>query len=114
MIDVIDSEGLVDNAARVGDYVLAEFENLQAKHDIVGDVRGSGLFFGIDLVSDRATKTPDAAAAKKVVNSMRDNGILMSKIGEHDNVLKLRPPLCFSKDNADLMISTLDEVLAAA
>lgn len=114
VIDVIDNEGLVDNAAQVGDYVLKKFKKLQAKHDIVGDVRGSGLFFGIDLVSDRATKTPDAAAAKKVVNSMRDNGILMSKIGEHDNVLKLRPPLCFSKDNADLMISTLDEVLAAA
>ncbi|MGI9206083.1 MAG: aspartate aminotransferase family protein, partial [Woeseiaceae bacterium] len=114
VIDVIDNEGLVDNAAQVGDYVLTEFKKLQAKHDIVGDVRGSGLFFGIDLVSDRATKTPDAAAAKKVVNSMRDNGVLMSKIGEHDNVLKLRPPLCFSKDNADLMISTLDEVLAAA
>ncbi|MGI9204579.1 MAG: aspartate aminotransferase family protein [Woeseiaceae bacterium] len=114
VIDVIDNEGLVDNAARVGDYVLTEFKKLQAKHDIVGDVRGSGLFFGIDLVSDRTTKTPAAAAAKKVVNSMRDNGVLMSKIGEHDNVLKLRPPLCFSKDNADLMIATLDEVLAAA
>jgi 4-aminobutyrate aminotransferase-like enzyme len=114
VIDVIDNEGLVDNAAQVGDYVLAEFTKLQSKHDIVGDVRGSGLFFGIDLVSDRVTKKPDAAAAKKVVNRMRDNGILMSKIGEHDNVLKLRPPLCFSKDNADLMISTLDDVLAAA
>ncbi|NNC76617.1 MAG: aminotransferase class III-fold pyridoxal phosphate-dependent enzyme [Woeseiaceae bacterium] len=114
VIDVIDNDGLVDNAAQVGDFVLKEFRKLQQKHDIVGDVRGSGLFFGIDLVSDRATKTPAAAAAKKVVNSMRDNGVLMSKIGEHDNVLKLRPPLCFSKDNAELMISTLDEVLAAA
>ncbi len=114
VINVIDNEGLVDNAAQVGAYVLREFRKLQMKHDIIGDVRGAGLFFGIDLVSDRATKTPDAAAARKIVNNMRDNGVLMSKIGEHDNVLKLRPPLCFSKDNADLMISTLDDVLAAA
>ena len=67
-----------------------------------------------DLVSDRDTKKPDAASARKIVNALRDNGILMSKIGEHDNVLKLRPPLCFSQDNADLLISTLDGVLGNA
>jgi 4-aminobutyrate aminotransferase-like enzyme len=114
VIDVIDDEGLVANAADVGDYVLRGFAELQSRHDMIGDVRGSGLFFGIDLVSDRDTKAPAADKARTIVNGMRHKGVLMSKIGEHDNVLKLRPPLCFSKKDADLLIETLDEVMAAA
>lgn len=113
VLDVIEKEGLVENAASVGGYVLQEFRRLQAKYDIIGDVRGRGLFFGIDLVKDQATKEPDAASAKRVVNELRNKGILMSKIGEHDNVLKLRPPLCFAKENADQLCATLDEVLDA-
>ena len=112
VLDVIENEGLVDNAATVGNYVLQGFKELQTRHEIIGDVRGRGLFFGMDLVKDRDTKEPDAAAAKRITNEMRNRGILMSKIGEHDNVLKLRPPLCFSTGNADLLISTLDDVLA--
>ena len=112
VLDVIEEEGLVENAATVGQYVLQGFQELQSRHEIIGDVRGRGLFFGIDLVSDRETKKPDAAAAKRIVNEMRHRGILMSKIGEHDNVLKLRPPLCFSNEHADLLISTLDDVLS--
>jgi 4-aminobutyrate aminotransferase-like enzyme len=111
VINVIDDEDLAGNAARVGDYVLKGFRELQSRYEIIGDVRGRGLFFGIDLVSDRKAKTPAAAETKLVVNQMRENGILMSNIGEHDNVLKLRPPLCFSSDNADQLLSTLDDVL---
>jgi len=112
VLDVIENEGLVENAASVGEYVLQGFKELQARHEIIGDVRGRGLFFGMDLVKDRATKEPDAAEAKRITNEMRNRGILMSKIGEYDNILKLRPPLCFSTENADLLISTLDDVLA--
>ena len=112
VIDTIEQEGLVENAAEVGAYVLLRFRELQKNHACVGDVRGRGLFFGIDLVSDRETKKADSATARKVVNELRHRGILMSKIGEHDNVLKLRPPLCFSKENADLLVATLDDVLA--
>lgn len=114
VLDVIDDEALVGNAATVGDYVLNGFRELQSRHDMIGDVRGSGLFFGIDLVSNREAKTPAPDKARTVVNNMRHHGILMSKIGEHDNVLKVRPPLCFSKKNADQLISTLDDVLVAA
>jgi 4-aminobutyrate aminotransferase-like enzyme len=114
VLDVIDDEGLVANAAEVGDYVLEKFKELQSRHDMIGDVRGSGLFFGIDLVNDRETKEPAADKARTIVNAMRHKGVLMSKIGEHDNVLKLRPPLCFSKENADFLVATLDEVMAAA
>ena len=113
VLEVIEQEDLVGNAATVGEYVLRGFENLMSKHEIIGDIRGRGLFFGMDLVTDRKAKTPAAAEAKQVVNQMRNQGILMSKIGEHDNVLKLRPPLCFSEENADLLITTLDDVLAA-
>lgn len=114
VIDVIEREGLVENARAVGSYVLQAFRKLQSRHEIIGDVRGRGLFFGIDLVSDRRKKTPAPDMANKVVNQMRHRGILMSRIGEHDNVLKLRPPLCFSQKNADLLVSALDDVLAAA
>ena len=114
VLDVIEEEGLVDNAASVGQYVLKGFQGLQAKYEFIGDVRGRGLFFGIDLVSDRESKEPDPRSAKRVVNELRNRGILMSKIGEHDNVLKLRPPLCFSEENADLLVSTLDDVLGNA
>lgn len=113
VIDVIDREGLVQNAAAVGEYVLQGLMGLQGKHDIIGDVRGRGLFFGIDLVRNRDTKEPATDESKSIVNEMRQRGILMSKIGEHDNVLKLRPPLCFSKENADLLVSTLDDVLTS-
>ncbi len=112
VIDVFDDEGLVDNAASVGAYVLERFTELQSRHELIGDVRGRGLFFGIDLVEGRDTRQPAPEKAKKIVNRMRHRGVLMSKIGEHDNVLKLRPPLVFSKKNADLLTDTLDEVLA--
>lgn len=111
VLDVIDREGLVENAASVGQYVLQGFRDLESRHEIIGDVRGRGLFFGIDLVSDRERKTPDAVSARKIVNEMRNRGILMSKIGEHDNVLKLRPPLCFAREHADVLMSELDDVL---
>ncbi len=114
VLGVIEDEDLVGNAAAVGEYVLAGFDELKSRHEIIGDVRGRGLFFGIDLVEDRATKAPATPATRRIVNRMRHEGILMSKIGEHDNVLKLRPPLCFSRENADLLISTLDRVLGAA
>ena len=114
VLDVIEDEGLVENAATTGNYVLQAFQELQSKHEVIGDVRGRGLFFGIDLVSNRETKAPDAESARRIVNELRNKGILMSKIGEHDNVLKLRPPLCFSTEHADLLVSTLDDVLSNA
>lgn len=111
VLDVIENEQLVANAAAVGQYVLEGFRALQSKHDLIGDVRGKGLFFGVDLVTDRKAKTPAPAQTKQVVNMMRHRGVLMSSIGEHDNVLKLRPPLPFSTENADQLMSTLDDVL---
>jgi len=71
------------------------------------------MFFAVELVKDRSTKEPDGAGAKRIINAMRDRGVLISRIGPHDNVLKIRPPMVFTKEHADLLLKTLDEVLAA-
>jgi 4-aminobutyrate aminotransferase-like enzyme len=112
VLDVIEDERLIDNAHTVGDYAREGLRALADKHDIIGNVRGSGLFFGAELVLDRATKAPASDAATQVINAMRQRGVLMGKLGVHQNATKIRPPMPFSKDNADLMLSTLDDVLA--
>lgn len=113
VLDVLEQEDLLTNAVVTGDYVKQGLRSLQEKHILIGDVRGSGMFFGLDLVSDRQTKQPAAAEAKRVVNEMRRRGILISKIGPHDNVLKMRPPMPFAREHADQLLSVLDDVLAA-
>jgi len=113
VLDVLRDEQLLQNAQRVGDYVLAGMRRLQAKHPIVGDVRGQGMFFAVEMVSDRQTREPAGARTKVIVNAMREQGILLSRIGLHDNILKIRPPLVFSTGHADLLLDTLDSVLSA-
>jgi len=113
VLDVLEDEGLLTNAATVGQYTLAKLAGLQAKYETVGDVRGQGLFFAVDLVTDRMSKTPAPETAKRVVNGMREKGVLISKIGPGENVLKIRPPMTFANDHADLLVSTLCDVLAS-
>ncbi len=112
VLDVLEQEQLLENASSTGEYVKQGLRKLQDKHDLIGDVRGKGLFFGLDLVTDRTTKQAATAEAKRVINMMCDKGILISKIGPDDNVLKMRPPMPFSNENADHLLSTLDDVLA--
>ena len=113
VLDVLKDEQLVENARVTGDYVIAGLKRLQQKHAIIGDVRGRGLFFGAELVRDRKSREPATDETKRLVNSMRERGVLLSRIGQHDNVLKMRPPMPFSQDNADLLLQTLDEALLA-
>lgn len=110
-LDVIEKEGLVQNARDVGAYAKAGLQRLAAKHGMIGDVRGQGLFFGAEMVLDRKTKQPATAYAKRLVNAMRQRGVLLNFIGIHYNTLKMRPPMPFSKDNVDEMIGVLDDVL---
>jgi len=114
VLDVIEEEGLMENARVVGDYVKQRLRGLQEKHDLIGDVRGRGLFFGAELVLDRVTKEPAGEETKRIVNAMREKGVLLSRIGPHDSILKMRPPMPFSQDNADQLLSTLDDVLSEA
>jgi len=112
VLDVIEEEHLLENAVTVGNYTIAKLKKLADKHVLIGDVRGAGMFFAVELVSDRAAKTPAAAATKRLVNLMRERGVLLSRIGPHDNILKIRPPLQFAKQHADLLVDTLDEAMA--
>ena len=113
VLDVIEDECLVGNAAAVGHYTLERLEELAGRHTLIGDVRGSGLFFAVELVTDRGTKTPATAETKRLVNRMVERGVLISRIGIHDNILKIRPPMPFSRQHADLLVATLDEALAS-
>jgi 4-aminobutyrate aminotransferase-like enzyme len=112
VLDILEQERLLENALTTGKYVKQGLKKLQGKHELIGDVRGRGLFFGVDLVADRTSKQAATVEAKRIINKMRNKGVLISKIGPHDNVLKMRPPMSFSRDNADQLLSTLDEVLS--
>jgi 4-aminobutyrate aminotransferase-like enzyme len=113
VLDVLEGERLVENAAAVGGYTLGLLQGLAARHNLIGDVRGAGLFFAVELVSDRGTKAPATPETKRLVNRMRERGVLISRIGVHDNILKIRPPMSFSRQHADLLVGTLDEALAS-
>lgn len=113
VLDVIEQEGLQANAEAVGAYLLAGFRGLMAKHALIGDVRGVGLFVGVELVRDRVGLVPAGEEARFIANQMRQRGILISTDGPFHNVLKLKPPLVFSQADADLVITHLDEVLAS-
>ena len=111
VLDVIEDEGLQENARGVGDYLLARLRELQRHHPIIGDVRGLGLFIGVELVRDRDTLEPAADEADYVVNRMRQHRILLSTDGPLHNVIKIKPPIVFSRENADLLVRRLDQVM---
>src|SRR3954470_10412754 len=109
VLNVLRDEKLLENASTVGEYVLSGMRKLQQKHPLIGDVRGKGMFFAVEIVSDGQ---PDAVRPRKIVNLMRERGVLISRIGPSDNILKIRPPMVFTSENADVLLSTLDSVLA--
>jgi 4-aminobutyrate aminotransferase-like enzyme/Ser/Thr protein kinase RdoA (MazF antagonist) len=111
VLAVLEEERLQENALRVGSYLMARMKALKGSHALIGDVRGSGLFLGLDLVRNRETRDPATAEASYVVNRLRERGVLTGTDGPHHNVLKLRPPLICSEADADLFLTTLDAVL---
>jgi 4-aminobutyrate aminotransferase-like enzyme/Ser/Thr protein kinase RdoA (MazF antagonist) len=111
VLDVVREEALQDRALQVGKYWMTELKKLQECNRLIGDVRGSGLFLGIDLVRDRETREPATEAADYVVNRLRECGILAGTDGPYHNVLKLRPPLIFSEADVDLFVTTLEAIL---
>jgi 4-aminobutyrate aminotransferase-like enzyme len=112
VLDVLEEEHLQAHALRVGEHLIAGVRGLQERHALVGDVRGSGLFLGVDFVRDPATREPAPDEASYIVNRLRDLGILTGTDGPHHNVIKLRPPLVFSEAHADLLVSTLHSILS--
>lgn len=114
VLDVIADEKLQENARRVGGFLLDGLRELQQRHDAIGDVRGCGLFIGVELVRDRAARTPDRPKAKAVVEAMKARHVLLSTEGPDDNVLKIKPPIVFSQANAEEFLDKLDQVLRAS
>jgi 4-aminobutyrate aminotransferase-like enzyme len=112
VLDVIEREGLQENAREVGDHLLERLAELKARHSLIGDVRGLGLFLGVELVRDRDSLEPAAEEAAFLVNRMRERGILLSTDGPLENVIKMKPPLVFSRPNADRLVDQLDASLA--
>jgi 4-aminobutyrate aminotransferase-like enzyme/Ser/Thr protein kinase RdoA (MazF antagonist) len=111
VLKVIKDEGLQENAKVVGNYLKSGLQNLMEQFDIIGDVRGPGLFIGFELVKDRETKVPATEEASYFANRMRDKGILMSTDGPFNNVLKIKPPIVFSRSNADFLLDSISKVL---
>ncbi|XP_068140892.1 alanine--glyoxylate aminotransferase 2-like [Drosophila tropicalis] len=109
---VIDQEGLQQNAKKLGDYLLDECQQLKKEFECIGDVRGVGFFVGIELVQDRDARIPDTKSARWVVNRMKQvHKVLVSSDGPNDNVIKLKPPMCFNRENADEFLMTFRECL---
>lgn len=109
VLKVVHEEGLQQNALAVGTYLKGELHHLQQSYPIIGDVRGHGLFLGFELVKDDQL-TPAAKEASYLANRMRERGILMSTDGPHYNVLKIKPPICFNRQNVDFLIENLNLV----
>ncbi|MEQ9406059.1 MAG: aminotransferase class III-fold pyridoxal phosphate-dependent enzyme [Cyclobacteriaceae bacterium] len=111
VLQVIEDEGLQENARITGNYYQSLFEDLKREFPVIGDVRGSGLFIGVELVKDPDTKEPDTHLAQHIKNELRNRHILVSTDGPFDSVIKSKPPLCFTKANADRVVEEVRNVL---
>jgi len=111
VLEVLEEEHLQENALRVGNLLMSALKELQARHQLIGDVRGSGLFLGLDLVQDRETRRPASQEASYVTNRLRERGILTGTDGPYHNVIKLRPPLIFCEADSELLVTTLNSIL---
>ena len=111
VLDVLEREGLQGRAARVGAQLRSQIEKLAGRHPLIGEVRGAGLFIGVELVRDHSTLEPAAEEAAAIVNRMRELGVLVGIDGPHANVLKIRPPLVFDENHALQLTDALDRAL---
>ena len=111
VLDVLEEGRLKEHAAVVGGTLKANLASLSMRHDVIGDVRGRGLFLGIELVRDRATKTPAPNLTHYVVNRAKELGVLLSADGPDRNVIKIKPPLTFTQHDGDRLVATLDQIL---
>jgi len=113
VLDIVEQDGLQAHALAMGDRLMAGVREIAQDRDLIGDVRGSGLFVAIELVDDHEARTPATARAADVVNGLKAHGVLTNTIGPAANVLKLRPPLVFGAPDADYFLERFDKVLAA-
>ncbi len=112
VLEEVQAQGLQENACRIGALAAARLGDLARRHPVIGDVRESGMVFGVEFVLDRDAKTPAPAYADRVVNELRARGVLLSKLGRHRNTLKIRPPMPFGEEHLKVLIDTLEAVLS--
>jgi 4-aminobutyrate aminotransferase-like enzyme len=111
VLEVIESEGLIANAQRTGAYLLDRLRQLQARYELIVEVRGAGLFIGVELRHGGPAGMPATSETAAIVNGLRGRRVLISSAGSHGNILKIRPPLVFTTEHADLLVERLDQTL---
>ena len=111
VLDVLGEEGLQARAKEVGEYMMNGLRGLAEQHVLIGEVRGSGLLIGVELVRDRDTREPASREAQAVANGLRARGVLVGTTGPRASALKIRPPLVFGREHADQLLEALDEAL---
>lgn len=112
VLNVIHDENLLEHSRNVGQRLLSELRALQSRHSCIGDVRGAGLFIGLELVTNRQTKEPARALALDLIEALRNAHVLTSVAGPYGNILKLRPPLAFQNHDIDWLVGALDQCLS--
>eukprot|EP00249_Psilotum_nudum_P000760 c12866_g1_i1 orf=312-1760(+) len=112
VLKVLDKEKRQQHCADVGTHLIKRLRNIQEKHDIIGDVRGRGFMIGVELVTDRQTKTPARAETADLFEKMKDLGVLVGKAGMYGNVFRIKPPMCFTKDDADFLVDVMDYAMS--
>ncbi len=110
-LEVMDKEGTQANSQKVGNYLKEKLTGLMDKHRLIGEVRGLGLMLGVELVKDRNTKEPASTEAADVLERTKNRGLLIGKGGLFGNVLRIKPPMCINRSDADFIVDTLDKVL---
>jgi alanine-glyoxylate transaminase / (R)-3-amino-2-methylpropionate-pyruvate transaminase len=110
-LDIIDRDGIQENARLVGGHLKQRLTQLADRQPLIGEVRGLGLMLGVELVRDRATKEPASTEAVEILELVKERGLLIGKGGLHGNTLRIKPPMCLTKDDADFLVDCLDEVL---
>lgn len=112
VLEVIEQENLQDHARKIGQYLLEGMAPLKKKHKLIGDIRGIGLFIGIELVKDRDTLEPAGREANEIVNKLKNQKILLGTDGPFENVIKIKPPMVMTKRDAQMFIRILDQLLS--
>ncbi|XP_023771958.1 alanine--glyoxylate aminotransferase 2 homolog 2, mitochondrial [Lactuca sativa] len=112
VLKVIEKEKLQHNALKIGTYLKNQLLALKEKHQIIGDVRGRGFLLGMELVTDRELKTPATRETLYVMEQMKDMGVLIGKGGLNGNIFRISPPLCFTREDADFLVSTMDHIIS--
>jgi alanine-glyoxylate transaminase/(R)-3-amino-2-methylpropionate-pyruvate transaminase len=110
-LEVIESEGIQENALVVGKHLKDRLLDLQERQPLIGEVRGMGLMLGVELVRDRQSKEPATTETADLLELCKERGLLIGKGGLHGNTLRIKPPMCLSRDDADFLVDCLEDVL---